>query len=212
MIDTNPVTLAAGTLTTSCIAVLTLFGADALDQPPGTWLGLAAVALTGVFGIITLQINSKNNIREARLQMRLDQVEKSEAECKASQLTMQTELNALRVTKPSAVTGFYVFAGLDEKIIDVTDGVRDVLGYRPAELIGENIDVLIPPSIQPAHHAGIRKARETGIMRPANLAIKTQARHKNGQALDVIVSLDADTKKNVACQRAEIMLRGGIIE
>ncbi len=210
--DINPLTFASSSLVAACLAVLTLFGVDGIDQSPATWLGLAAVALTGFLGVIQLYLNGKFNLREAKLQMRLEQMEKSEAECRTRADSMQVELTALRVSKPATVTGFYVYAGLDEIIVDVTDGVRDVLGYRPVELINEKIDTLIPQSVRAQHHAGVVRAKEKGLMRAPNTAIKTQARHKSGQALDVIVSLDGDTRKGVNVVRAEVMLRGGIIE
>lgn len=218
MFDANPLTIAATLTSSGGIVALGIFGVDAIQDHPGTWIGVAGAALSTITTILVIVLQGKFAADRIEMRLRLELVEKNEAACQAKSKEQderlkatELELATLRMAKPTSVTGFYVIAGLDEVIVDVTDGVKDVLGYRPAELIGQKIDILIPPEVQPRHQAGIEKARRTGINLSPDFAIKTQARHKSNALVNVTVSHELDVRRENMI-RAEIALRGAIIE
>ena len=74
-----------------------------------------------------------------------------------------------------------------------------VFGYAPAEVIGRNLDVIIPERFRPAHWAAFTKAVESGQTRLGNRVLTTRAVHKDGSRLylDLSFGLVKDEGGNV---------------
>lgn len=89
-----------------------------------------------------------------------------------------------------------ITADLTGTITDADDNVKDVLGWRAAELIGQNVDTIIPRDIRGAHHAGLERVRLSGEVRPPNMAIQSYAQTKERERIPVIVSLNGWENEN----------------
>lgn len=55
--------------------------------------------------------------------------------------------------------------------IDVGGPVKSLLGYRPSELIGRDISILVPEEDKVAHHRGLDRVAHGGGIRSAALAV-----------------------------------------
>ncbi len=82
----------------------------------------------------------------------------------------------------------------DARIIDVTDDVQAMLGYHAAELVGKNIDVLIPEEFRADHQAAVERAIQSGVIRPGQLAVTAFALHSGGQRIPVVVTLSEKSR------------------
>jgi PAS domain S-box-containing protein len=60
-----------------------------------------------------------------------------------------------------------------------------IFGYAADEVVGKNLDIIIPERFRHAHWVGFNKAVETGKMRRAGQVLTTRATHKNGGKLYV---------------------------
>ena len=78
-------------------------------------------------------------------------------------------------------------------------GAEAIFGYAAEEVLGKNLDVIIPERFRRAHWDGFNKAIETGQTRHAGQAMTTRSMHKNGNKLyvDMSFSLVKDRAGNV---------------
>ncbi len=115
------------------------------------------------------------------------------AESKAQLTVMKYQIEQLQKMSMNAVISTTATITADETgmIIEADDSVRDILGYRAIELKGENVDLVIPRRIRAKHHAGLEKARLSGAIRPAEIAISTFALTKDRREIPVIVALSS---------------------
>src|SRR6185436_106358 len=60
-----------------------------------------------------------------------------------------------------------------------------MFGYAAAEVLGSNLDVIIPERFRAAHWAGFDKALETGATKYEGRALTTRSVHKDGSKLYV---------------------------
>ena len=67
-------------------------------------------------------------------------------------------------------------------------GAEAIFGYAAEEVLGKNLDVIIPERFRRAHWDGFNKAIETGQTRHAGQAMTTRSMHKNGNKLYVDMS------------------------
>lgn len=74
-----------------------------------------------------------------------------------------------------------IFADRDGAIQIWNNAAADLLGYPPEEVIGQNLDLIIPEHLRHAHWEGFRQAMELGRTKHGRQAIKTRAVHKNGR-------------------------------
>lgn len=107
----------------------------------------------------------------------------------ASIKVLTLEVNRLMVllalhAKPTVIT-----AGFDGIVLHVSDEVTDMLGYQPEELIGKDVDVIIPPELRDQHHKAMAAASERNYIRGAGVIIEADALHKQGHRVPVTVSL-----------------------
>ena len=195
----------------------------------GTILGTLGLVAAGAFGVLSLYLNKRAEIRvleittsndksKLELQFRLKVVEEDEVACKRNLIALTQEVTSLRIGHRGSPTAFYIWADWDEIILDVTEGVN-FLGYRPAELVGEKVSLIVADSIKGSHHAGIERAKATSgstgesirIRRP-DMAIKAKARHKIGHDVAVVVTLEPAVRKGKKGLRAEVSQLGVVVE
>ena len=62
-------------------------------------------------------------------------------------------------------------------------GAETVFGYCAAEILGHNLDVIIPEQLRSAHWEGFRRAIDTGQTKYGNRVLTTRSVHKNGARL-----------------------------
>ncbi len=62
-------------------------------------------------------------------------------------------------------------------------GAETVFGYSAAEILGCNLDVIIPEQLRSAHWEGFRRAIDTGQTKYGNRVLTTRSVHKNGARL-----------------------------
>ena len=74
-----------------------------------------------------------------------------------------------------------------------------MFGYAAAEVIGKNLDLIIPERLRSAHWAGFAKAVESGQARLGNQVLTTRSVHKDGSRLylDLSFGLVKDEDGNV---------------
>lgn len=77
----------------------------------------------------------------------------------------------------------------NSRILFANPAIEDILGYEPAELVGESKMVLIPERLRPAHAAGLEKYLRTGEKHIDWNGIELPALHKDGHEVPVLVSL-----------------------
>lgn len=159
-------------------------------------------AVEGEFVRAIERLNRDITARDARIASLETRIEKAEAEhdkcfqdsaaqkARIEILTFQVgQLQRIASSASVAMTAT-VTADLSGTIVDADDSVKDVLGWRAAELIGRNVDVIIPRDLRGRHHAGLERARTAGgMVRPPELAIQSYARNAAGERVPVIVSL-----------------------
>lgn len=67
-------------------------------------------------------------------------------------------------------------------------GAKAVFGYSPEEVIGRNLDVIIPERLRPAHWEAFDKAVETGSTKYGRQVMVTRSVHKTARKLYVDLS------------------------
>jgi PAS domain S-box-containing protein len=65
---------------------------------------------------------------------------------------------------------------------------ESIFGYAAAEVLGANLDVIIPERLRAAHWAGFNKALASGVTKSAGRVLTTRSVHKDGRKLYVDVS------------------------
>jgi len=87
--------------------------------------------------------------------------------------------NFLR-TVISSVLDPLVAIDVQGSILAASDSVERVLGWKPAELLGRNVDVLIPEPHQSAHDGYLENYRRTGQTSILNRTREFEVRRKDG--------------------------------
>ena len=67
-------------------------------------------------------------------------------------------------------------------------GAETLFGFSADEVVGHNIDIIIPERFRHAHAAGFGRAVSTGKTRLGGRVLTTRANHKSGQKLYVDMS------------------------
>lgn len=77
----------------------------------------------------------------------------------------------------------------DGRIVLSNVTAETMLGYDPLELVGQQVEVLLPESMRAAHAMYRERYRSNPESRPMGALMNLVARHKNGRILQVAVSL-----------------------
>jgi PAS domain S-box-containing protein len=67
-------------------------------------------------------------------------------------------------------------------------GAETIFGYTAAEVLGANLDVIIPERLRAAHWAGFDKALASGVTKYSGRVLTTRSVHKDGRRLYVDLS------------------------
>jgi PAS domain S-box-containing protein len=67
-------------------------------------------------------------------------------------------------------------------------GAETIFGYAAAEVLGANLDLIIPERLRAAHWAGFEKAIQTGETKYSGRVLTTRSVHKDGSRLYVDLS------------------------
>lgn len=76
-----------------------------------------------------------------------------------------------------------IFVDGDEIIRFWNRRAEAVFGYAREEMLGQTLTRIIPEHLRAAHHAGFRRAVDSGQARLGGAALTTRAVHKDGHAL-----------------------------
>jgi len=81
-----------------------------------------------------------------------------------------------------------IFADRDGIIQLWNRGAEIIFGYAAAEAVGQNLNLIIPERLRPAHDEGFRHAIHTGLTRNDGRVLTTRAQNKFGCRLYVDLS------------------------
>lgn len=186
--------------------------ADETDR----WIAFGSMAVTvvggGLFGLLTILVKGRIDLTTAMLRRDVADLTKKEAECQKRTSHLESEMAKMKARGAASVTGFYLWAKLnDELILDASDGVQDVSGYRPAELVGKPLSVLMPADVSERHHQGVRSAVEKGVTRSKDYAIRSRLKTRVGGEVAVIITISPAPERGPDVYRAEVNLSGAIV-
>jgi PAS domain S-box-containing protein len=133
---------------------------------------LTDASLNGQGDEITGLALSFNQMTTA-LQTRTEQRQKAETSRQASEARMAAMLD----TAADAI--FTVDA--HQKIVTFNRGAEEIFGYQAAEIVGQPLEILIPPDVRQKHHRHVEKfAASVATSRSMGDRPEIEARHKNG--------------------------------
>lgn len=82
-----------------------------------------------------------------------------------------------------------VVADSDGQIVWASPSTERVLGHRPADVVGQQVEMLVPPD-QRHRHIDLRTRQSAAAMgRPLGLGLNLTAQHKDGHQIPVEISL-----------------------
>ncbi|GAA0280914.1 hypothetical protein GCM10009127_22680 [Alteraurantiacibacter aestuarii] len=96
-----------------------------------------------------------------------------------------TALHALIDTVPDAM----VVIDEEEHIRSFSKGAEQMFGYAEADLIGEDVSVLMPSPDRERHHGYVSRYLETGEKRIIGIGRVTTARHRDGATFPVELAI-----------------------
>lgn len=147
---------------------------------------------------------------------KIEVLQKAETECRTQVAVLNVEINYLKsglsqlqTVSLRAAPPCFITATIPEgSITEVSEEVLSMLGWRPGELIGKNIDIVIPEEFRQRHHDGVVRAVQVQAIRPGTIAVAAYAMHKLGSKLPVIVTL-TEMSKDPWKVTAQINYRAG---
>jgi PAS domain S-box-containing protein len=93
-------------------------------------------------------------------------------------------LGTLIRTAPDGI----IVMDVHSRIIAANPSVEDIFGYRPGELVGEDVTVLMPERFRARHNAGVRRYRETQQKRTSWHGIELVGLRKDGTEIPIEIS------------------------
>ncbi|HET9088553.1 MAG TPA: PAS domain S-box protein [Acidobacteriaceae bacterium] len=76
----------------------------------------------------------------------------------------------------------------DSRILSINPAVREIFGYEPSELIGQELLILMPDRYRAAHKQGIARYLATGVRKLAWTGVQLPGRRKNGEEIPLEIS------------------------
>ena len=86
-----------------------------------------------------------------------------------------------------------VVADCDLKIIYWNRAASLLFGYEEKEMIGQLVDLLMPPAYRSLHHAGVRRWRETGVGPLLENITRVEGLRRDGTVFPIALSLSVFT-------------------
>lgn len=91
-----------------------------------------------------------------------------------------------------------------EKIVAVNEEVSATFGYHPSELIGNEVDMLVPEGVRPQHKTHRQGYKSHPKNRPMYSGATLKARHKDGTEFPAVIDLLYNTEPNETLIEASI--------
>ncbi|MCU1349853.1 MAG: Sensory box histidine kinase, partial [Acidobacteria bacterium] len=76
----------------------------------------------------------------------------------------------------------------NSNILFCNRAVERLFGWKPEELVGRNLEIIIPESLRPSHHRGIERFLRTGEKHIPWNGVELPALHKSGREVPVEIS------------------------
>ncbi|MBF0554248.1 MAG: PAS domain S-box protein [Nitrospirae bacterium] len=89
----------------------------------------------------------------------------------------------------SAVDAIVSINSEDMTIILFSKGAEKIFGYLPGEVIGRNVNILMPEPFHSNHDQYVRKYLETGVRKVMEQVVRVKAKRKNGEIFDIDLSV-----------------------
>jgi PAS domain S-box-containing protein len=102
----------------------------------------------------------------------------------AKSIESETRFRTLAGTASDAI----ITIDVESRIVFVNEAVEKTFGYSPAELIGENLTILMPENLQPEHENGLRRYASTNQRRIGWSGAELPGRHKSGAVIPLELS------------------------
>jgi len=67
-------------------------------------------------------------------------------------------------------------------------GAENLFGYAASEIVGKNLDLIVPERLRQAHSSGFRRAVETGHTKYGGKVMTTRSVHKTGAKIYIDMS------------------------
>lgn len=91
-----------------------------------------------------------------------------------------------------------------DKIIAVNEETTAMFGYHSSELIGREVDMLVPEELRPQHRQHRQGYKRHPKNRPMSAGAVLKARHKDGSEFPAVINLLYDTEPNETLIEATI--------
>jgi len=103
----------------------------------------------------------------------------------ATELTLQSRdisrlLDRTRTIMDGTIDGMVIIDGRG-KILEINKSVQRIFGYSEAEVVGKNVEMLMPNPHRDAHDSYIRNYRETGEAKIIGIGREVSGMRKNGE-------------------------------
>ncbi|MBF0318503.1 MAG: response regulator [Nitrospirae bacterium] len=77
----------------------------------------------------------------------------------------------------------------DRRIILFSKGAERIFGYQSGEVIGKNVNILMPEPFHSYHDTYVKNYIETGVRKIIGQTIRAKAKRKNGEIFDIDISV-----------------------
>jgi PAS domain S-box-containing protein len=96
---------------------------------------------------------------------------------------MKTTVDLLQLL--DCVGDAVIVADAHEKIVLWNAAATRIFGYSEEEVLGNNLDLIVPDRQRQKHNEGYSKSMETGTTRYGTSLLKVPAKHKDGRTLSI---------------------------
>jgi PAS domain S-box-containing protein len=143
-----------------------------------TWEFIGAIVFVSALGVFLLD---RFRVSKTR------QVENALAKSLASERVARESETRFR-TLANTASDAIITIDAESRIVFVNEAIEKVFGWKPDELIGENLEILMPKSFHRKHHAGIARYIATGKKNIAWDGIELIGRRKSGATVPIEIS------------------------
>jgi PAS domain S-box-containing protein len=105
-------------------------------------------------------------------------------------LTMDKDLKRLSLLTHSIIPYATVTCTLESSIIDASDEIKGLLGWRPAELVNKNLDILIPEDYKEKYHKIMNRIKVDADLVSADILVKGFCLHRDKSRVPVLISFN----------------------
>ena len=164
-----------------------LFASDTIPTLVLSGIGAGFVALAAVVSKLWLDLRILA-VQEKDCQVSLARTD----ERLQSAIKQLNQLQAIVFAQqPATAPVATVTTDEDGVIRNIDAGVTVLLHYTYDELIGQNVDMLIPPRLRPLHHIGMEKVKASRAVLGWSQVVKGFALMKDGHEMPAIINVSA---------------------